>query len=177
MIHYIHDVKVPILHVAGWWDQEDFYGPQEIYAAMEKFDRKHWNYFVAGPWNHGQWGVDGSRLGPIAFGIDTSKWYRDNVMLPWFAYWLRGEGSLHLPEATTFETGTNQWCKYEVWPPVHEVKERRLYFGPGHKLSPAPPRPAQKVGYDEYVSDPANPVPYRPRPVAPRIPGRNGRSG
>jgi uncharacterized protein len=171
VIHYIHDVKVPILHVAGWWDQEDFYGPQKIYAAMEKFDRKHWNYFVGGPWNHGQWGTDGARLGPVGFGMDTSRWYRDNVMLPWFAYWLRGEGSLQLPEAITFETGTNRWCKYEAWPPVHHVKERRLYLGPEHKLSFAPPLVAQKAGYDEYISDPANPVPYRPRPVPPTYPG------
>ena len=171
VIHYIHDVKVPILHVAGWWDQEDFYGPQKIYAAMEKFDHNHWNYFVAGPWNHGQWGGKGERLGPVEFGADTSKWYRDNVMTPWFAYWLRGEGELHLPEATTFETGTNQWQHYEAWPPAKQIDERRLYFGAGRKLSFDRPTATDKPGYDEYVSDPANPVPYRPRPVTPTYPG------
>lgn len=171
VIHYIHDVKVPILHVAGWWDQEDFYGPQSIYAAMEKFDRNHWNYFVAGPWCHGQWSGVGHRLGPIEFGGDTSQWYRDNVMVPWFAYWLRSEGSLQLAEATTFETGSNQWRKYEAWPPVHQVEQRRLYFRAGRQLSFDPPRAAGARGYDEYVSDPANPVPYRPRPVAPTYPG------
>jgi uncharacterized protein len=171
VIRYIHDVKVPILHVAGWWDQEDFYGPQKIYAAMEKFDKKHWNYFVAGPWNHGQWGGEGDRLGPLKFGFDTSAWYRDNVMVPWLAYWLRGEGSLHLPEATVFETGTNHWREYEAWPPVRKVNERRLYFGAGHNLSFEPPTAGEKTPYDEYVSDPANPVPYRPRPITPTYPG------
>ena len=171
VVHYIRDVKVPILHVAGWWDQEDFYGPQAIYAAMEKFDHNHWNYFVAGPWNHGQWGGEGERLGPLKFGGDTSKWYRDKIMTPWFGYWLRGQGTMQLAEATTFETGANRWRKYEAWPPVHDVSERRLYFGAGRKLSFDPPSAAAKTKYDEYVSDPANPVPYRARPISPTYPG------
>ncbi|MBV8896775.1 MAG: CocE/NonD family hydrolase [Acidobacteriaceae bacterium] len=171
VISYINAVKVPILHVAGWWDQEDFYGPQKIYAAMEKFDTKHWNYFVAGPWNHGQWGGDGLRLGPVEFGGDTSKYYRDNIAEKWFAYWLRDEGTLQVAEATTFETGTNKWQHYDTWPPVGHVQERKLYFGAGRKLSFDAPGVGEDTGYDEYVSDPANPVPYRPRPVPPTYPG------
>ena len=171
VLHYIHDVKVPILHVAGWWDQEDFFGPQTIYAAMEKFDNKHQNYFVAGPWNHGQWGGEGDRLGPLSFGMDTSSWYRDKVMMPWLTYWLTGEGTLQLPEATVFETGTNQWRRYDEWPPIHKASERRLYLQAGHRLSFDPPGPHEKPGRDEYISDPADPVPYRPRPMAPTYPG------
>jgi uncharacterized protein len=171
VISYIKDVKVPILHVAGWWDQEDFYGPQKIYAAMEKFDRKGLNYFVAGPWNHGQWNGEALQLGPISFGSDTAKYYKDNIRDAWFAYWLRDEGSLRLAEGTTFETGTNRWTQYDAWPPAKEVRQRRLYFQPGHKLSFETPQVDKDAEYDEYVSDPANPVPYRPRPVTPTYPG------
>jgi putative CocE/NonD family hydrolase len=138
---------------------------------MEKFDHNHWNYFVAGPWNHGQWGGDGERLGAIQFGSDTSKWYRDNIMTPWFAYWLRGEGRLQLPEATTFQTGANEWRTYEAWPPSQNVEKRRLYLRGGRKLSFQRPSAVEELGYDEYTSDPANPVPYRPRPISPTYPG------
>ncbi|MFL6352673.1 MAG: CocE/NonD family hydrolase [Bryobacteraceae bacterium] len=171
VISYIKDVKVPILHVAGWWDQEDFYGPQKIYAAMEKYDRKGLNYFVAGPWNHGQWNGEASQLGPISFGSDTAKYYKDKIRDAWFAYWLRDEGSLRLAEATTFETGTNRWRQYDAWPPAKNVRQRRLYFQSGHNLSFESPHVDKGAEFDEYVSDPANPVPYRPRPVAPTYPG------
>ncbi len=169
VVRYLETPKVPILHVAGWWDQEDFYGPQAIYAKLEHNDKGHKNYFVAGPWNHGQWHGNGSRLGAITFGSDTSRWYRDNVLEPWFAYWLRGEGGVNVAEATTFETGTNVWRRYDRWPPEQGIEKRRLYFRTGRTLTTEAPRDSQ--GYDEYVSDPANPVPYRPRPVTPTYPG------
>lgn len=163
------DVKLPILHVAGWWDQEDFYGPQKIYWTLEPRDTNKWNYFVAGPWNHGQWGGNGTRLGPISFGSDTSRHYRDNISQPWFDYWLRDEGTLRMAEATVFETGTNTWREYEAWPPK-QAAARRLYFHPGRKLVFDTPASADSE-FDEYISDPANPVPYRPRPVTPTYPG------
>jgi len=166
---YLTAVKVPILHVAGWWDQEDFYGPQTIYAYMEAHDSAKRNFFVAGPWNHGQWGRNGSRLGAIDFGSDTSQYYRENIFQPWIDYWLRGQGELKLAEATVFETGTNQWKQYDSWPPKQGADQRRLYFREGRALSFDPPTGA--IGFDECVSDPANPVPYRPRPVTPTYPG------
>jgi putative CocE/NonD family hydrolase len=168
VIRYLNEPKVPILHVAGWWDQEDFYGPQAIYAKLERSDPHHRNYFVAGPWNHGQWHGEGSRLGVITFGADTAEWYRKQIFEPWFAYWLRGEGQLNLPEATTFETGRNEWRQYDAWPPANAEK-RRFYFHAGRRLSAG--RPKDAVAFDEYTSDPANPVPYRPRPVTPTYPG------
>ncbi|MEO8661371.1 MAG: CocE/NonD family hydrolase, partial [Bryobacteraceae bacterium] len=171
VIKYMNEVKIPILHTAGWWDQEDFYGPQKIYAKLESRDEKKWNYFVAGPWNHGQWGRDGTHLGPVTFGSDTSKYYREKIFAPWFDYWLRGEGKAPVAEATTFETGSNEWRQYEAWPPKSGVSERKLYFQPGRRLSFEVPKASGDAGYDEYVSDPANPVPYRPRPVAPTYPG------
>jgi putative CocE/NonD family hydrolase len=166
---YLKSVKLPMLHVAGWWDQEDFYGPQKIYETLEPDDQDHRNYFVAGPWNHGQWGGNGQRLGAIDFGSDTSKYYRDNIAQPWLDYWLRGEGELRLAEATAFETGTNQWRQYDAWPPKQGIDTRRLYFREDRGLAfDAPTAPA---AFDEYISDPANPVPYRPRPVPPTYPG------
>ena len=162
-------VKIPIVHTAGWWDQEDFYGPQKIYELLEKHDSGRRNYFVAGPWNHGQWGGDGRRLGAIDFGSDTSAHYRDRIFQPWFDYWLRDQGTLRLAEATTFETGTNEWREYDSWPPRQGVEMRKLYFGEGRRLSFDAPAGA---GYDEYVSDPSNPVPYRPRPIPPTYPGQ-----
>jgi len=166
---YLNAVKVPIIHVAGWWDQEDFYGPQKIYEKMESHDGGHRNYFVAGPWNHGQWNGNGRRLGAIDFDSDTSLYYREQIFQPWFDYWLRDAADPHLAEATTFETGSNEWKRYDAWPPKQGVETKRLYFQEGRRLSFDAPR--GESGFDEYVSDPANPVPYRPRPVPPTYPG------
>ncbi len=171
VLTYIKEVKVPILHVAGWWDQEDFYGPQKIYEAMEKFDPKGWNYFVAGPWNHGQWESEAQHLGPVEFGTDTANYYRENIWNAWFAYWLHDQGNQPLPEATAFETGSNRWRQYDAWPPVKDIHPQRLFFQPDQKLAFNPPAANRKPAFDEYVSDPANPVPYRPRPVTPTYPG------
>jgi putative CocE/NonD family hydrolase len=166
---YLTAVKVPIIHTAGWWDQEDFYGPQKIYELLEKHDSGHRNYFVAGPWNHGQWEGEGRRLDAIDFGSDTSAYYRERIFQPWFDYWLRDQGTLRLAEATTFETGTNEWREYDSWPPRQDVEMRKLYFHEGRRLSFDAPTGAD---YDEYVSDPSNPVPYRPRPIPPTYPGQ-----
>lgn len=170
---YLNAVKIPIVHVAGWWDQEDFYGPQKIYELLEAHDSGHQNYFVAGPWNHGGWNGNGSRLGAIDFGSDTALYYREKIFQPWFDYWLRGQGALNLPEATTFETGSNQWREFDSWPPKQGVTNRKLYLQEGRKLSFD--SPSTGAAFDEYVSDPANPVPYRPRPVPPTYPGPDWR--
>jgi putative CocE/NonD family hydrolase len=165
---YLNAVKLPIVHVAGWWDQEDFYGPQKIYELMERHDTQRRNYFVAGPWNHGGWNGSGRKLGDIDFGGDTAAYYREKIFQPWFDHWLRGQDPWKLAEATVFETGANQWKEYEAWPPKQGVEARRLYFHEGRRLAFDAPAGG---GFDEYVSDPANPVPYRPRPVTPTYPG------
>ncbi len=167
---YVGEPKLPILHVSGWWDQEDMVGPQTLYAAMEKHDPQHRNYFIAGPWNHGQWGGTGLSLGPIQFGSDTSAYYRQQIYRKWLAYWLHGKGPSEFPEAQVFQTGSNRWQSYDAWPPRAGITPRRLYLQAGGKLSFGAPTGSTK-GYDEYVSDPANPVPYRPRPVTPTYPG------
>ncbi len=162
---------VPNLNVAGWYDQEDFVGPTRIYAKLEETDDQHLNYFVAGPWNHGGWmSTNQHKLGDIDFGSDTAKYYRANIFAPWFAFWLHGKGTLNEPEAWTFQTGSNVWRKYDQWPPKQGISEKKLYFRQNRTLSfDAPP---EKQGFDSYVSDPANPVPYRPRPVTPTYPGK-----
>jgi hypothetical protein len=159
---------VPLLNVAGWWDQEDFFGPQRIYQLLEGNDFKNVNYFVAGPWYHGGWAREnGDHLGPLNFGSETSRYFRTKIEAPWFRHWLHdeGKGKLDLAEATVFQTGTNVWKTYAAWPP-REAEARKLYFQANGKLSFT--APADKGdAFDSYVSDPANPVPYCPRPIHP----------
>jgi putative CocE/NonD family hydrolase len=165
---YIDRVTVPTLSIAGWWDQEDFYGPVTIYKLLEKHDTKNLNYLVVGPWNHGGWsGTSGQTLGPLDFGATTAPDYRGSIQAPWFAYWLKGIGKLDLPEATTFEAGSNTWRKWDSWPVRANASPKRLYFHADHQLSFSPPTDQGTEAVDAYTSDPANPVPYRERPIRP----------
>jgi putative CocE/NonD family hydrolase len=158
---------VPNLIVAGWWDQEDFYGPLTIYKRQEPGDADNHNYLVVGPWNHGGWvKPGGDHYGPFALGSDTATYFRAQVELPWFRHWLKGEGALDQPEALIFETGSNQWRKFASWPPKDGVNRRHLYLRAGGLLSFDAPTSADDAN-DRFVSDPANPVPYRPHPVSP----------
>jgi uncharacterized protein len=160
-------LKAPNLNVTGWWDQEDFYGPNKIYELLEKNDTDNMNYLAAGPWNHGGWaGRDGSHLGKIQFGSNTSKYFRENIQMPWFAYWLKGKGELPVKEAITFETGSNKWVKYDKWPPREGIADRKLYLQSGGQLAFTEPADTGAKAYDAYVSDPAHPVPYRHQPVS-----------
>jgi putative CocE/NonD family hydrolase len=160
---------VPNLNVAGWWDQEDFVGPMDIYDRLEKTDTEHTNYLVVGPWNHGGWwNPTGRRLGVVDFASDTAKEFR-LLQARWFAHWLHG-APLDLPEATVFETGSNTWKKLDAWPPRSGVTETKLYFHAGRRLSFEAPTETG-AAFDSYVSDPKNPVPYRHRPIGPTYPG------
>ena len=166
MASYLTRVTVPTLTVAGWWDQEDFYGPQKIYETLEPHDSGKMNFFVAGPWNHGGWmRSDGSALGRIKFGSNTSKYFREKIQAPFFAHFLKGKGGWEVKEAVTFETGTNAWQLYDEWPPRKLTADRSLYFREGRGLSFEAPTLADAAAFDSYVSDPSRPVPYRPRPV------------
>src|SRR5947209_6235880 len=168
---YLTRVTVPTLNVAGWFDQEDFYGPLKIYELLEKHDTKNQNFLVVGPWNHGGWSVgNGDKLGRISFDGPTGKHFRARVQAPWFAHHLKGKGKLDPPEALTFQTGTNRWVSHDHWPPRDAVA-RKLYFHADGRLSfhLPPPGPGRKL--DSSRSDPAHPVPYRPRPVTPTYPG------
>jgi uncharacterized protein len=172
-VRYIDALKVPALNVAGWWDQEDFYGPMKIYEALERHDSRHLNYLVVGPWNHGQWAADeGRRLGRIDFGAATGEYFRRRIQAPWFAWWLKDRGRLDLAEATVFETGSSRWERYDHWPPQDGVAEKDLYFLPGARLGFEAPREEGDDACDRFLSDPAHPVPYRQRPIGPIFGGQ-----
>jgi len=157
--------RVHIMNVAGWWDQEDFYGPQKAYEKWEKTDVHHKNYIVIGPWNHGGWaGGPGDKLGNINFDSPTGEKFRKEIQARWFAYYLKGKGDGNFAEAITFQTGSNTWKNYDSWPPKNAVK-KNLYFQADGKLSFEKPATTSTDTYDSYISDPAHPVPYRTRPI------------
>jgi putative CocE/NonD family hydrolase len=105
----------------------------------------------------------GDSLGPVALGEPTADWFRENIQRPWFAYYLHGKGDGRFPEAWAFESGENQWRTFDAWPPKG-VQPQRIYLREGGKLAFEPPGAAPKAPYDAYVSDPAHPIPYIPRP-------------
>lgn len=167
LIPALTSVTVPTLNVAGWWDQEDFYGPVAIYRRLEPFDRSNLNFLVVGPWNHGGWNrAEGQKLGNIDFGSATSKYFRDSIEAPFFAHYLKDRGPAPAAEATTFEGGANQWRHFDAWPPKEHATNRPLYFQAGGKLAFEKPA-SSAAAFDGYVSDPAHPVPYRQRPIQP----------
>ena len=163
---WLNRVTVPTLNVAGWWDQEDFYGPIKIYELLEKHDTRGENFLVVGPWNHGGWSRGtGRTLGHIDFGSDTATHFRRNVMATFLGHYLKDQGPAPASEALTFRTGANEWTRHDAWPPVKDVTQRRLYFQDGGKLAFAAPPAARPDSFDTYLSDPHSPVPYRPRPI------------
>ncbi|HKO97921.1 MAG TPA: CocE/NonD family hydrolase [Pyrinomonadaceae bacterium] len=162
---WLNRVTVPTLNVAGWWDQEDFYGPIKIYELLERHDKANQNFLVVGPWNHGGWSRgEGRKLGKIDFGSATAEHYRSKILVPFLAHYLKGKGSHELPEALTFRTGANEWVRNAAWPPKQNVVDRKLYLQKDRMLSFTTP-PAKGQSFDSYISDPASPVPYRPRPI------------
>jgi hypothetical protein len=164
---------VPNLNVAGFWDQEDPWGPWEIYRRSEQSDPNRNNFIVAGPWFHGQWhNLTAESIGQISFGgHDTATEFREKIEAPWFRYWLHGKGEKFPWKASTFQTGSNSWHTYQAWPPASTAT--KLYLHRDGVLSfEAPPA---GNSYVQYVSDPANPVPYRPRPISPTYPAGDWR--
>jgi len=160
--------KVPTLNVVGWYDQEDFRGPLRIYELLEKQDKDGNNFLVVGPWNHGGWsGGKGDRLGRVNFESNTGEFYREKVQAPFFAKFLKDKGDVP-PEARVFSTGANKWTNFEQWPPKN-TEAKKLYLHANGKLGFE--EPTAEDAADKYESDPANPVPYRPRPIRPTYPG------
>jgi putative CocE/NonD family hydrolase len=158
---------VPTMHVAGWWDQEDFTGPVKAYQILEKTDTDGKNFLVVGPWNHGGWDGEGSKLGKIDFESATGRYFREHIMAPWLNYCLKQTGKNDQADTQTFQTGSNKWQTYDVWPPRKNVSARKLYFQSKGLLSFELPSGAgdKSPAYDSYLSDPAHPVPYRQRPI------------
>jgi len=156
---HLTNVKPAVMVVGGFFDAEDAYGTFATYKAIEKQNPNTKNILVAGPWFHGGWvRGDGSYFGDIKFGQPTSTYYQQELELPFFKFYLKGEGKFDAAEANIFITGSNQWKKFDKWPPA-TTESRNLYLQPNGKLS------FEKVGrtdsWTEYVSDPNNPVPYQ----------------
>ena len=153
---------VPTLTVGGWWDQEDRFGPLATYEGLERGDTNNRNFLVMGPWNHGGWRNPARRMPVVDVG--TQDTYLRDVEAPWFAYYLKDRGRLKQPEAMLYDAGAQRWRELDSWPPKSTGTPKSLYLRAGGSLSFTPPE-AGESPFDQYVSDPAHPVPYRPRPI------------
>jgi putative CocE/NonD family hydrolase len=165
-------LKVPTMLVSGLWDQEDIYGALAVYKALYADERNRDNlYLVIGPWYHGQQIGDGSALGPIRFDSDTGLYFRRQILAPFLARYLQDVPGAAAPlaQVTAFRTGDNVWESLPQWPSGCgggcAPKPTPLYLGPDRTLLWGAPTAA--TAYDEYLSDPARPVPYRQRPILP----------
>jgi uncharacterized protein len=169
-------IKVPILLVHSLWDQEDIYGAPAVYRAIKPLDRSNDKVFmVMGPWHHGQEIEPANSLGAISFGSDTGTWFRDNILAPFLAHYLKDDAPpMQVAPVTAYETGLNRWQALPSWPQNPSVKP--LYLTSGHRLTfaatPVPASSSQTTSpegeiFDSYISDPQHPVPFRARPSQP----------
>jgi len=165
-------LTVPTMLVHSLWDQEDIYGDIAVYKAIEPKDANNDMVFlVMGPWNHGQMIEEGSSLGALKFNSDTSLTFRREVLRPFLDRYLKnGAPEADVPPVMAFETGTNVWRRLTAWPAGCasgcEVRATPLYLGAGLDLGFAAPQENEEA-FDEYISDPAKPVPFRSRPIEP----------
>ena len=165
-------LKVPTMLVDSLWDQEDIYGAPAVYKALKARPGNDKDlYLVMGPWHHGQEIGDGSSLGAIRFDSDTGLYFREHILAPFLAHYLKDEAPpMHVPHVSAFETGTNQWLSLDTWPSGCDrgcsIQQKPFYLHSGEKADFSAPQNGD-APYDEYVSDPANPVPFRKRPVQP----------
>jgi hypothetical protein len=156
-------VKVPTLTVGGYYDQEDMFGPQIEYSTLEPHDSKHENFLVLGPWRHGYWSSSSRHLGKVAYGEPIGKEFRDQIEAKFFAHYLKDEPGFDLEDTASFQTGSNTWKRYEHFPP-QKAEVTTLHLQGEGKLNWADSPARDRTSY---VSDPANPVPYRQRPIQP----------
>ena len=163
-------LQVPVMLVDSLWDQEDIYGAIAVYKAIKPKDTNNDKVFlVVGPWHHGQEILDGSTLGPVKFNSDTALYFRQQILLPFLNQYLKdGAPKADVPPVSAFETGTNAWRRLPAWPAGCAsgctTRQTPLYLTAGLKLSFTAPN-SDDAAYDEYVSDPAKPVPFRARPI------------
>ena len=155
---HMKNIHCAVLTVGGWFDAEDLSGPLKTFHAIDQYNPGIFNALVEGPWVHGGWSrYEGRRLGYVDFASDTGTYFRDQIQFPFFEAYLRSDGDLKLPKAYVFETGTNVWRQYDAWPPKNAVA-KTLYLNDKGQLSFVPA--ASGEAFDEYVSDPAKPVPF-----------------
>jgi len=162
---HLNNVNAAVMTVGGWFDAENLFGALETYKSIEARNPETVNTLVMGPWRHGGWARgEGSFFGDIPFNAKTSEFYREKIEFPFFQRHLKNKGDAKHPEAWVFEMGTNQWRRYDKWPPG-DARSKSLYFHAGERLAFDPPaRNGDKNGdrrdYDQYFSDPNKPVPY-----------------
>ena len=180
---HLKNIKPAVMTVGGWFDAENLFGALETYKNVEAMSPGATNVLVMGPWSHGGWSrSDGAKLGPVPFSSKTAEFYREHIEFPFFQYYLKGKGSPSFPEAWVFETGTNQWKTYDVWPP-RAVRRRSLFLQPQGGLAFEPPSKPADPAFDEYVERPGPPGRihrpdrdphdgrlYDPRPASGRAP-------
>jgi putative CocE/NonD family hydrolase len=171
--NHLNTVVVPTLTVGGYYDQEDMYGPQEEYATLEPHDTDHQNFLVLGPWRHGSWGSSQRHLGNLDYTEPIGREFRSRIEAKFFAHYLKDEPATNqsgniqsgfdLENTASFQTGSNQWMRYVHYPPKESQPASLHLLGDG-ELSWSESKIQVKT---TYVSDPANPVPYRHRPIQP----------
>ena len=166
--HSLNNVAVPTLTVGGYYDQEDMWGPQEEYAQLEPHDTNHQNFLVLGPWHHGSWSSSARHMGSLDYTESIGNEYRARIEAKFFAHFLKDEpgansSEFDLEDTASFQTGSNQWKRYAHFPPK-ESQPTSLHLQAPGKLSWGEPQTPAKT---TYVSNPANPVPYRHRPIQP----------
>jgi putative CocE/NonD family hydrolase len=188
---HLDKLAVPTLLVGGFWDQEDMYGPQEAYEKLQPLDTAKEIFLVIGPWNHGQWGHSTNRLGEIIWGEPTTDEFRQRYEAPFFNHYLHDQGNFALQDTAAFESGSNKWKEYSHWPPL-ESQPRNCYLVNNGSLTIDAPSPVVRdaaaaaglqtrsfdfsspvtepkipaaQNFTEYIADPANPIPYRHRPI------------
>lgn len=154
---HLNNISTAVMTVGGWFDAEDCWGAQKTYEAFENQNPGMDNIVVIGPWSHGQWaGSDGENMGDMYWGMNANDRFHEQEVA-FFNKYLKGEDQTELPEALIFMTGDNEWREFESWPPQN-VEEKWLFFDENESISYS--KPSGKDLFDEYVSDPANPVPY-----------------
>lgn len=157
ILPHLKNTQPATLVVGGWYDTEDLYGPLYTYQTMSGNNLKDHVKMVMGPWYHGQWNrdKDGNKLGEADFGFNTSAWFQEEVILPFFLQHLKGAEDAKLATATMFETGSNRWRKFDTWPP-RDTQKQTLYLTQGEGFSDV----KENAGVSEYISDPNKPVPH-----------------
>jgi putative CocE/NonD family hydrolase len=161
--NYLKQLSVPTLNVGGYYDQEDMYGPQEAYSVLEALDAAHINFLTLGPWRHGSWAQTARHLGALQYGAPIGLEFRRDIEAKFFAKYLKDEPGFDLEDTASFETGSNTWKRYAHFPPL-EATDLPLHLAGGGRAGWDAPKSESKT---TYLSDPANPVPYRARPIQP----------
>lgn len=159
---HLKNVRPAVMTVGGWFDAENLFGALEMHQRLEAASPSENNFLVMGPWIHGGWNkgqADGASLGDVPFGSETAAFYRDKIELPFFEFHLKGKGTFKPPKAWMFETGANRWREFATWPPQNQPLTLHFHAQSRLAFEPVESNPAD-AAFDEYISDPAKPVPY-----------------